>query len=255
MKKTLHKSNLIDYFGQILIDLVDWRKNENISLPVLINQIRFTGIEALGLIALTSFMLGALIMGLGYSQLSTLGQGQWLYDILVLVTVRDLGPVLTAIIILIRSGSAITTELGTMRVQKEIDFLEALGISPVSYLIAPRIFGMIVSLILLSVYFMGIGLGGAYLVAGVLWKLPVQDFYARLFNSLELSDFVLMLLKSGLYGLLIGSLCSFHGLRVSMASTEIPQRLIKAVTQCLFAIIILGATVTALHLALEAPNA
>jgi phospholipid/cholesterol/gamma-HCH transport system permease protein len=254
MKNALNKSNIIDYFGQILIDLVDWRKNENISLPVLINQIRFTGIEALNLISVSSFILGALIMGVGYSQLSSLGQGDWLYDILVLVTVRDLGPILTAFIILIRSGSAITTELGSMRVQGEIDFLEAMGISPISYLIAPRIFGMILSLMLLSLYFMGIGLSGAYLVAGLLWKLPFQDFYTRLFNSLELTDLILMFIKSGFYGLLIGALCSFHGLRVGRASTEIPQRLIRAVTQCILAIIIISAIITSIHLALEAPN-
>jgi phospholipid/cholesterol/gamma-HCH transport system permease protein len=126
-----------------------------------------------------------------------------------------------------------------MRVNREIDALSSMGISSLSYLVVPRVMGMVISVVLLGAYFVMVGLMGAYLTLFFLAKVPFSDFFYRFNHSLLPADLIVPTIKSVLTGIMIGTLCSFHGLRVDRALTEVPQRAIKAVTQCVLSLLVL----------------
>ncbi|NQZ12750.1 MAG: ABC transporter permease, partial [Algicola sp.] len=120
---------------EVILDIINFRKSRSINIDVLVKQVLFTGVEAIGLCVMISLMLGALIIVEGYQLLAALGQIDWIYKILIFAMVRDLGPFIICFIVLARSGTAITTELGNMVISKEVDALIVMGISPISYLV------------------------------------------------------------------------------------------------------------------------
>ena len=217
------------FCAQIVKDLIYFRRNAAISFDVLIKQIYFTSVEALGLCTLLSLLLGAVIIVEGHQILAAIGQTDWIYKILIFALIRDLGPFIICLVVVARSGTAISTELGNMKVNKEIDALVTMGISPISYLVSPRVVGMIVSLLILMSYFLMSGIFGGFLISNLFQNIPFLDFFARLLNELSLADIVIMFFKLVLSGFYIAAICSYQGLSAQTAYTEVPQRNIKAV--------------------------
>ena len=127
--------NIIDYLNEALFNLVHIRHNQRIRAQILVNQIYFTGIQAFPLIIVISFFLGAFVVQMGMFIIGGGGQLEWVYEILITSVIRDLAPMFIAVILLLRSGTAISTEMGVMKVNNEIDALLVLGISPISYLV------------------------------------------------------------------------------------------------------------------------
>lgn len=236
MNSTLH---VLDYMEALLRELISWRKNQHISFRVVVFQILFTGYEALLPVFISSLSLGMLLAYLGQTYLKDIGQIHIIYDLLIMGTIRDVGPFVLCLIILLRSGTAITSELGCMRLSREIDALEIMGISSISYLVVPRVLGMVFSLLILSAYSIFAGLLGSYVTLWMLAQIPYNEFFLNFTNHLSAPDIYIPLIKLVLTGLIIGGLCSYHGLQVARAQTEIPQRLIKAVTQCILVILFL----------------
>jgi len=218
------------------IDLWRFRQNSAISFDVLKRQVLFTGVEAVGLSMMIAMLLGALIIVEGYQLLTVMGQTDWIYKILIFAMVRDLGPFIICFIVLARSGTAITTELGNMVVSKEVDALHVMGISPISYLVAPRVLGMMLSLLVLMSYFLMSGIFGGFLVSNLFQSIVFGDFLARVLNELRLLDIVFMLFKVCVAGLFISLISCYHGLTVNKAITEVPQRNIKAVGRGVMAV-------------------
>ena len=155
------------FFFLVLRESFFLSPSQTISRRVLTFQILFTGIEALPVIAILSLALGAIIIFQGVAVLPQFGQGQLVYTILITVITRELGPILTAFIITARSGTAIATELGNMVVSHEIEAYVSNGIDPISYLAAPRFIGVIVSLVLLNLYFNIFGLLGSFFITSL----------------------------------------------------------------------------------------
>lgn len=231
--------NVLDYSNEVLFNIVHLKHNRNIRANVLVNQIYFTAIQALPLVCLMSFFLGVSIVELGHSLIGST-QSTWIYEILIAAAIRDIAPILTGIVILLRSGNAITTELGAMRVEKEIDALISMGISPISYLVTPRVVGLFLSAILLGVYFGIIAILGGFLISFYNNGIQFNDFIYQLSKVLSINDLLLMFLKNLLSGLLIGSICTFVGLQKSNMITDIPQKNIKAVTLSSLALLLLN---------------
>lgn len=242
-------SRLSQFSIEVLIDLFRFKRNRAISFDVLLRQILFTGVEALGLCILLSILLGAVIIVEGHQFLSAVGQVEWIYKILIFALVRDLGPFIVCIIVLARSGTAMTTELGNMRVNKEIDALITMGINPISYLISPRVLGMVISLILLTSYFLITGVFGGFLISNLFQNISFTDFFSKLINTLSFADILIMLIKVLLSGFFISVISSFHGLSIARAYTEVPQRNIKAVGGSVVAVCVIHAFGSLLYLA------
>lgn len=239
--------SIFDYLDWVLKDLININRNANFNGRILIRQILFTGFEALSIVALVSLLLGTLVISLGNSVFNGIGLTEWMYKLLVSVIIRDIGPIVIAIILLLRSGNAISTELGIMASNSEIYYLYSLGISPLSYLVSPRVIGMVFSAIILMMYFATIGLLGGYTVSSILQTVSLDDFTRELGLQLGFVDLLFMLLKVILSSFAVAVICSFHGLSVEKAITEVPQKSIKAVNQSLITILTINLALIGVH--------
>ncbi|WP_018527231.1 ABC transporter permease [Alkalispirochaeta alkalica] len=199
------------------------------SRQVLTLQILFTGVEALPVIALLSLGLGAIIIVQGVTLLPQFGQGELVYAILITVITRELGPILTAFIVTARSGTAISTELGNMVVSHEIEAYVANGIDPISYLVVPRFLGVVVSVVLLNLYFNLFGLLGSFLVTSLITTIHAREYFSNLLNALILPDIAISLAKSIASGAIISLVATYYGFKVEQSSTEVPVMAIRSV--------------------------
>jgi phospholipid/cholesterol/gamma-HCH transport system permease protein len=211
---------------------------------VLIMQIFFTGYQSLWIIAISSLALGALIIIQGLNILPQLGQSQLVYSILIIVITRELGPLLTAFIIIARSGTAMATELGNSIISHEIEAYISFGINPIGYLIVPRFLGVTISMVILNLYFNIFGLLGSFIVTQFIRPLALSEYLSNLLANLTTADVFSSLVKSFIFGAIIACTATYYGFRVERASTEIPQMAIKAVSRCFVLCILADAIIT-----------
>jgi phospholipid/cholesterol/gamma-HCH transport system permease protein len=221
----------LGFFFQALMETVLFVRRKQVAFKVLILQILFTGVEALSIVSLIALSIGAVIIVEGGSILPRFGQTSLLYSILIVVITRELGPILTAFVIIARSGTAIATELGNMVVSHEIEAYISVGINPISYLVVPRILGVTISVMALTIYFNFFGLFGSFLVAQLIHPVPFLEYFRSLLRTIQLRDIVSMVLKSFVFGVIISMVATFQGFKVSASVTEIPRAAIKAVGQ------------------------
>ena len=214
---------------------------------VLIMQILFTGFEALWIISIISLALGALIIIQGRGLLMQLGQGQLMYSILIIVITRELGPLLTAFIIIARSGTAMATELGHSVVSHEIEAYISFGVNPIGYLIVPRFLGVTISMFILNLYFNIFGLLGSYIVNQFINPIQLSEYLDNLLTRLSAVDVFSSLFKSIVFGAIIACTATYYGFRVERASTEIPQVAIKAVSRSFVLCILADALVAVVY--------
>ena len=234
---------LMSIFKETLL----FTKKRQVGFRVLVMQILFTGIEALGIVSLISVALGAVIIVEGISILPKFGQGQLIYTILIIVITRELGPLLTAFIIIARSGTAIATELGNMVINHEIEAYLSVGINPISYLVVPRFLGVVISTVLLSVYFNFFGLFGSFLVTQLITPIQFAEYFRNLLSSIQVVDIVSSLIKSLVFGVIVSCVAIYQGFKVRIATTEVPQVAIKAVGQAFVLCILADAVITLIY--------
>jgi phospholipid/cholesterol/gamma-HCH transport system permease protein len=217
------------------------------SLRVLFKQVFFTGVQALPVIALVALALGAIAIVQSLTQLPRFGGEAFIGKILITVIVRELGPILTAFIVIGRSGTAITTEIGNMVVQHEIEALESMGIDPVRYLVIPRVFGVTASLVALNIYFDIFALVGGFLVSKTVLLTSLSVFLRELVSSMVVADVAVSLLKGFVFGILVSVICTFRGFSVKLSSTEVPQMASKAVVGSITALFIADGIITFIY--------
>lgn len=199
-----------------------------VVLDVLLQQILFTGVQALGFIGVTAVLVGVTVVLQG-RMLGSAISGDFLGAVLGAVVVRELAPLLTALIVAGRSGVAIATEIGNMRVNGEVLALEALGVDPYRYLVWPRMAASTISVIVLEIYFSGIALLGAHLVFLLIGGGMGGSVLLGLRDSLSVTDAALAVGKGAGLGLLVGWLPCHYGLMVKNSPTEVPQMASRAV--------------------------
>lgn len=236
----------LGFFGRLLTETVLFFRRRQVALNVLIMQILFTGVEALGISTILAIGIGAIINIIGVSILPQFGQGNLTYTLLIAIITRELGPLLTAFIITARSGTAIATELGGMVVSHEIEAYISVGIDPISHLAVPRFLGVTLSSFLLNIYFNVFGLLGSYLVLSFVSPLPFSEYFGGIMDALRLVDVGTGLFKSIVFGALISTVAVYQGFSVMRASTEIPQAGIRAVGQAMVLLVVADAIITVL---------
>lgn len=209
-------------------------------------QIYFTGFEALPLISVLALASGTIVILQSSTNLTLLGGGAILGDLMVAIIVRELAPLLTALIVIARSGTAVASEIGNMRVNREIEALEAMGIHPLSYVVFPRLLGGIVSVICLSVYFVLIACIGGYLVVSLLHDLPFSFYADSLARAFSSADVGLFFLKNTFSGAIIFMISCFQGFLVKQSPHEVPQVTTKAVVNSVIYVVLFNMSVTIL---------
>ena len=241
-------SFLLNIFTLLFLTFKDlWIERKsglNIIIDNTLKQVYFTGVEALRVITLISLALGAVVIIESGTQLTRFGGGGLAAPILIMVIIRELGPLLTAFVVIGRSGTAITTELGNMVVAHEIEAIEVMGINPIYFIVVPRIIGVTVAVTVLSVYFNLVAMVGGLTISTWITTTKFSVFLHNLTTSLTLTDLSVSLLKSLIFGLVISLVCSYNGLSVRFSSTEVPQAATRGVVNSLLSCFIINCVIT-----------
>lgn len=213
---------------------------------VVSSQIYFTGWQAMPLISVLAIATGSIVILQSSAQLSILGGASMIGNLLVVIIVREVGPLLTALVVIARSGTAVASELGNMRANREIEALESMGINPLSFIVFPRIIGGVISVICLAYYYIVIALFGGYLFTRLLHDMPLQFFNDSLIQALAVEDIFLFLIKTAFSGMIIFVVSCYQGLLVKRSSHEVPQMTTKAVVDSIIYVTVFNLTTTAL---------
>jgi len=211
---------------------------------VIARQVIFTGVDALPAVSVIALMVGLLVIIQAGTTLPRVGAGALLAQIIVVTIVRELGPLITAFIVVWRSGTAIATELGNMRVGQELTALEAMGISLTRFIVMPRLIGTILAMVCLTVYFDVVAVIGGFFVAKIKLTIPFEVYLADIAATLSLADLLITVIKAALFGCTIALICSHHGLSVQGASTEVPQQTTRAMLNTVTICLVLDIIVT-----------
>lgn len=213
---------------------------------VLARQILFTGYEAARFIAMIAFLVGVSIVVQAQVALSKVGQSALLGPVLVMVIIREIGPLLTNFVVIGRSGTAMATEMANMKVNGEVHVLDAQGLDPFLYLVVPRVLGAAISIFCLTILFIAVSFLSGYF-SGVLLHANTGDpsvFLRSVFAAVTQADVLNLLVKSFVPGLLMGAICCMEGLKVGGAVTEVPQAATRAVVNSTAALFITSALVS-----------
>lgn len=192
-------------------------------------QVYFTGWQALPIISTLAIGSGAAMILQAGSQINLLGGVESIGTFMMVIVVRELGPLLTALIIVARSGTAVASEIGSMKVQREVDALYAMGINPLSYIVFPRLMGGVISVLCLAFYFNLIAIVGGYIATIFVHQIDFYYYVGLIIDAVSPEDIFLFFTKNIFSGAIIFLVCCRQGLSVVCSSHEVPQVTTKAV--------------------------
>ncbi|MGH7643974.1 MAG: MlaE family ABC transporter permease [Gemmatimonadales bacterium] len=232
-------------FGALRAGVTLTAAGRAVALRVALNQIRFTALHAVGLVLLLAGILSFLVISQAIRELGRLGVTELIGTLIVVAIVRELGPLITALAVAGRSGTAIAAELATNRVMGEVRALEAMGIDPRQYLVVPRLAAGLVSVFTLVVLF-DLGAIGAGFAAARLAGMSGERYFDIVLQSLAARDVWLTVAKALTFGLIVGLVPSYFGLSVRGSPTEIPVAASRATVSAIVGIFLCAALFTAL---------
>lgn len=231
--------DLLDDFGatiMLLLQSITWLVRPPFRVAQLVNAVEFIGAGSLfiaGLVGMFTGMAFTLSSIIGFRQFSAEGM---VGGVVALALARELAPVLAAVVVTARAGSTMASELGNMRVTEQIDAITTMGVSPVQYLVVPRIVATVLTLPLLSLAFGIAGMFGAYLV-GVVWQgIDPGTFYARIEQFIKWEDIRMLLTKSAIFGVIVSTICCKKGFYASGGARGVGEATAKAVVASIVAI-------------------
>ena len=210
--------------------------------PMIFAQIGRAGLNLLPMVSFLAFALGLVVIGQTVSLLNRVGAQDYAGIVMVTVIVRELGPLVTALLVLARVGTAIVIELSTNRATGEVEALEALGIDPIHFLVMPRVIGLAVSIFSLTVYMIILALLSGYIFAFI-QDVPLRpgEYFNQLVGSLRWEDFALLALKTLSFGLVIAVVTCYQGLARPLRIEEVRDVTTNAVVESVVACVILDA--------------
>lgn len=217
--------------------------------PLIRAQIHRAGVRLLPMASFLAFALGFVIIGQTVSLLSRVGAQNYAGLVMVTVVVRELGPLVTALLVLARIGTAIVIELGLARAQGEVEALEALGIDPIHYLVVPRVLGLALAIFSLTIYLILMALGSGYLFA-FLQDVPLKpgDYFSQLAGALRWQDFALLALKTSSFGAIIAIVTCYQGLAQPLRMEDVAGATTRAVVEGVMTCIFLDALFIVVYL-------
>lgn len=210
--------------------------------PMIRREIARAGIRLLPMYFFVAIALGFLAIGQTVAVAARLGAFEYIGTVMVTVIVRELGPLLAAVLALARVGAANVIELGTARALGNVEALEASGIDPIHYLVVPKVIGMTLGVFSLTVYLILAALASGYLFV-FLQNVPLTpaNYAAEIATSLRWQDFVLLALKSCTFGFFVGIVTCYHGLAQPLRLEDVSRLTVRAVTACIFVCVIIDA--------------
>ncbi len=210
-----------------------------------------TGITAIPIVTLIAFLISVIIAYMSAQQLARFGAELFVVDLVTIGVLRELGVLLTAIIVAGRSGSAYAAEIGSMQLNAEVDALRAIGVDPYEALVLPRIIGLTIALPLLTVIADAVGLMGGALLCKYLLDIPLPQYLIRMNEAIAPTTFWVGLIKAPVFGMLIGLAGTHRGMQVRGSSRELGRLTTVAVVQAIFVVLLADALFAVLFMKLD----
>ncbi|QUT04869.1 ABC transporter permease [Sphingobium phenoxybenzoativorans] len=233
---------LLGFFGATLVTA--WtliRHPRRIRVNAVVQRFEVVGVSALAIIGLMSFLIGIVIAQQGSVQLRQFGMEVLTINLVGRLTFRELGVLMTAIMVAGRSGSAFAAQLGTMKLTEEIDAMRTIGVSPMEALVMPRVTAAVVMMPLLGFYSSIVAIIGGGFLCAVSLDIPPITFIQRLREVVPITDLWVGLIKAPVFGLIIAISGCFQGLQVKANAEEVGLRTTSAVVQAIFLVIVIDA--------------
>ncbi len=212
----------------------------------LFDQMVLIGVASLPTVSLANFLLGLVLAIQGAGQFEKLGATDLVASLVAFSVLREIGPLITAVIVIGRSGSSITAELGTMKVAEEIEALDVMGIDPVKYLVVPRLLAMILMMPVLTVLGEGVGLFAGWLISVTSLHLDPIFYVHNSVDAVQQKDLWTGLLKALVFGTVVGTVGCYYGMQVEGGAEGVGKATTKSVVTSLTAMLAMDALLTTL---------
>jgi|CXWK01.1.fsa_nt_gi phospholipid/cholesterol/gamma-HCH transport system permease protein len=214
-------------------------RGHGINFAAIVHQIDRMGVGAIPVVVLMSSIVGAIVAQQGAFQLSYFGADIFVVDLVGILVLRELGVLMTAIMIAGRSGSAITAEIGSMKMREEVDALQVIGLNPVGVLVFPRLVALVISLPCLTIAANFAAIAGAILVSWIYSDIPPAAFIDRMRLAIDSSTIFAGLIKAPFMALIIGIIASVEGMKVGGSAESLGRQVTSSVVKSIFVVVIL----------------
>ncbi len=242
----------LDFLGRVWVvlgkALIDFKRLRPTSLA---RHVYDTGVSAIPIVSLIAFLISVIIAYMGANELRRFGAEIFVVDLVTIGVLRELGVLLTAIIVAGRSGSAFAAEIGVMKLDEEVDALVAIGTNPVEVLVVPRILGLVIALPLLTVIADAVGLVGGGILCFYLVDIPPAQYIDRVEQAIAPTTFWVGIIKAPVFAFLIAFVGALRGMQVRQSSRELGRLTTVAVVQSIFVVILADALFAVLFLELD----
>jgi len=237
--------DMVGFLGRVTVETTEaiLEPRRELPFPALIHQIEETGLTALPIVGLLAFLIGVVIAYQGADQLKKIASGAEIYTINLLGVsiLRELGVLITAIIVAGRSGSAFTAQIGTMRVNEEIDAMQTLGLNTTELLVVTRVMGLVIALPFLTLFADIVGIVGGMLMCYVDLGITIPVFIREFKEAVTLNTFLVGMIKAPVFAFIIGIVGCFEGLRVERNAASVGLLTTRAVVEAIFLVIVFDA--------------
>ncbi|PPB51128.1 ABC transporter permease [Campylobacter hyointestinalis subsp. hyointestinalis] len=249
------KDNFINFcifLGEFLFGVASSIWNfKNIRFKELSNHFKDAGIKAVFIVCLTSFLIGIVLAYQGASMLERFGASIFVVDIMGIMTFREVGPLIAAIVVAGRSASSFTAQIGVMKITEEIDAMKTMGFEPFKFIVLPRVMALIIAMPLVVFLANSISIAGQMIVCNFYLDLSFNDYLERFKSSIELRHFWVGILKAPFFGAVIGLIGCMRGFEVSGSTDSVGELTTKSVVNAIFWIIAIDAIFSIIYTELE----
>jgi phospholipid/cholesterol/gamma-HCH transport system permease protein len=241
-RNLLNLSGMLAFIGENAIVLLHALAHpRRIRWRAVLYNLQIAGFEALPITGLLSFLMGVVIAYQGADQLQRFGANIFIADLVGLSMLRELSPLVTAIIVAGRSGSAYTAQIGTMKINEEIDALRTIGVGPLELLVLPKFLALVIALPLLAVFADIAGILGGMLMARSMLDVSFDVFLDRLDDAIRISSFLTGILKTPVFAAIIALVGCFQGFQASGSADSVGRQTTISVVQSIFLVIVIDA--------------
>lgn len=233
---------IIGFFGAMIVALItQLRARRRLRWNAIVTRFQTVGVDALPIIGLMSFLIGIVIAQQGAVQLKQFGLEVFTINLVGRASIRELGLLMTAIMVAGRSGSAFAAQIGTMKLTEEVDAMRTIGVSPMEAIVLPRVAASTITMPLLGFYASICAIIGGGVFCWVGLDIPPLTYVQRLREIVPMTDFYIMLIKAPVFGVLIGVTGCYEGMQVRQNAEEVGKRTTSAVVAAIFMVIVLDA--------------
>jgi phospholipid/cholesterol/gamma-HCH transport system permease protein len=233
---------IITFFGHSCVALVKALATPHrLRFPSISHHVEQIGINAIPIVGLIAFLISIVLAYQGVAQLRPLGAQQFTVDLVAISVLREMGVLLTAIMVAGRSGSAFTAEIGVMKAREELDALQTIGINPFEILVVPRLIAIMIALPLLTFIANMMGLLGGAVLSLSLIDMSLPEYIDRVQNVVSLKTYLVGMIKAPIFAIAIAVVGCMHGMKVSGSSESVGKETTSSVVKAIFLVIMLDA--------------